>query len=143
MVDILKTETVDNIVKVFMDKTNTLCFNPKELGEELKSSQDMKDLSLYWIKELSNENYNVDGRNEYSSQIGKKLNDYSFIKEKFNTLNNPKMELVAKKITKEHKTLQQSFSSVVFYVITTMLTKKELEVIYKNLYFDFYITPMI
>lgn len=143
MNETLNNGTVDEIVKKFMDEVNILCFNTKSFGEKLKSNPNMRDLAYYWIKELSDKNYPIDGRNEYSANVGKKLITYSFIQDEITKLNNHRMEEVAKKMIKEHKTLQQSFSSVAFYVIAIKLTKKQMEELSKDLYEDFYITPMI
>lgn len=114
MID-LKTTSSQEIASYFSREVNSFCFKPKAAAEEQKSSRLMKDLDLCWIKILSDPAYRTDLRNEKSALTGRQLAEIPFIARKVEQLDNPKMEDVAKRMAMDHRTLQQTFSGLVFY----------------------------
>ena len=146
VMELLKKGTVNEIVKYFSNKVNDLCFKPQKICLELKESQEMKILTYYWIYILSQDTYRFDGRNEYSSQIGKKLYQIPFIKEQIDYLliySDEKMKLVAEKMSYEHRTLQQSFSSIIFYHLFITCNDNQQIYLKENFEKEFFLTPLI
>lgn len=142
MID-LKTASSKEIASYFSREVNNFCFNPKVTAEELKSSRLMKDLDLCWIKILSGPAYRTDLRNEKSSLTGRQLADIPFIAKKIAMINSPKMEEVAKIMTMDHRTLQQTFSGLVFYHFMITCNKRETQTLLKVMGDSFYKLPLI
>lgn len=143
MID-LKNCEAQEILNQFLYLTNDLCFKPQKTAEELKNSFLMKDLDLCWIRILANPDYRTDLRNEASAHVGKRLStEITFVKEKLKHVTNPKMERVAQKMAREHKTLQQSFSELVFYHFLLTCDRNETQILTEIMGEDFYILPLI
>ncbi len=142
MID-LKTANPQEIASYFSREVNNFCFNPKVTAEELKSSRLMKDLDLCWIRILSDPAYRTDLRNEKSALTGRRLADISFIAKKIAIINSPKMEEVTKIMTMDHRTLQQTFSSLVFYHFMITCNKRETLTLLKVMGDSFYKLPLI
>lgn len=140
----LELEEADEILNQFSYTVNNLCFKPNKTAEEFKDSQLMQDLDLCWIRILANPDYRTDLRNEASALVGKRLvEEIPFVKEKLKHSTNPKMEKVAQKMAREHKTLQQSFSELVFYHFLLTCDPNESKILTDTLGTDFYILPLI
>ena len=139
----LKTASSREIASYFSHKVNNFCFNPKAASEELKSSRLMKDLDLCWIRILSAPAYRTDLRNEKSAQTGSWLAEIPFIAKKLTLINNPKMEEVAKIMATDHRTLQQTFSGLVFYHFMLTCNKREIQALLKVMGDFFYKLPLI
>ena len=140
----LELEEVQEILNQFLYLTNDLCFKPQKTAEELRDSFLMKDLDLCWIRILANPDYRFDLRNEASAHVGKRLvEEVPFVKEKLEHITNPKMERVAKKMAREHRTLQQSFSELVFYHFWLICDRHETQILTDIMGEDFYILPLI
>ncbi len=142
MID-LKTANPQEIASYFSREVNNFCFNPKVTAEELKSSRLMKDLDLCWIRILSDPAYRTDLRNEKSALTGRRLADISFIAKKIAMTGSPKMEEVTKIMTMDHRTLQQTFSSLVFYHFMITCNKRETLTLLKVMGDSFYKLPLI
>lgn len=132
------------IVKEFMRIVNNFSFKPKELAEELKKSKEMRQLDFYWLVTISSSNYMTDGRNEIAARKGRELAEIPFIKKKMEKLPDDMYKLnIALEISREHKTLQQTFTGFVFYHILLTSTEKQKEQIIDRMGEDFYIMPLI
>ncbi len=142
MID-LKTASSQEIASYFSREVNNFCFSPKVTAEELKSSRLMKDLDLCWLRILSDPTYRTDLRNEKSSIVGRQLADIPFVKRKIELVDNPKMEDVAKRMEMDHRTLQQTFSSLVFYHFMLTCNKRETQTLLKIMGDSFYNLPFI
>lgn len=142
MID-LKTASSKEIASYFSREVNNFCFNPKVTAEELKSSRLMKDLDLCWIKILSDPAYRTDLRNEKSALTGRRFSDIPFVQRKVDLVDNPKMEEVAKIMATDHRTLQQTFSGLVFYHFMITCNKRETLTLLKVMGDSFYRLPLI
>lgn len=142
MID-LKTAKPQEIASYFSHEVNHFCFKPKAAAEELKSSRHMKDLDLCWIRILSAPAYRTDLRNERSAQTGRRLAEIPFIAKKITQISSPKMEEVAKIMAMDHRTLQQTFSGLVFYHFMITCNKKETLTLLKAMGDSFYKLPLI
>lgn len=139
----LKTMDTEEIARYFSYEVNNFLFKPKEIAEEQKNSPDMKDLDAYWIKKISSHDYRTDLRNEQAAVIGKLLATIPFIKKRIESVDNGKMAEVAEIMSYEHKTLQQTFSSLIFYHLQLTCTKKESVMLSDALGDTFYMLPLI
>lgn len=142
MID-LKTASSQEIASYFSREVNNFCFSPKVTAEELKSSRLMKDLDLCWLRILSDPTYRTDLRNEKSSIVGRQLADIPFVKRKIELVDNPKMEDVAKRMEMDHRTLQQTFSGLVFYHFMITCNKRETQTLLNVMGNSFYNLPFI
>ena len=142
MID-LETANPQEIASYFSHEVNNFCFNPKVTAEELKSSRLMKDLDLCWIRILSDSAYRTDLRNEKSALTGRRLAEIPFIAKKIALTGSPKMEEVAKIMAMEHRTLQQTFSGLVFYHFMVTCNKRETQTLLKVMGDSFYKLPLI
>lgn len=142
MID-LKVKEVQEIAKYFSCEVNNLFFKPDRIAEEQKDSKQMKDLDFCWIKILSGQNYMTDLRNEASAMIGRQLAEIPFVKEQMELVSNQKMKAVAKWMAMEHRTLQQTFSKLIFYHLMLACNKEELEEMIEVMGDSFYMLPLI
>lgn len=142
MVD-LKTASSKEIASYFSHEVNNFCFNPKVTAEELKSSRLMKELDLCWIRILSSPTYRTDLRNEKSAQTGSWLAEIPFIAKKITMIDSPKMEEVSEIMATDHRTLQQTFSGLVFYHFMITCNKRETQTLFKVMGDSFYRLPLI
>lgn len=142
MIDFKKSEK--EIASDFMRIVNNFSFNPKQLAEELGNSKEMKKLAYHWLVVLSSNSYMTDGRNEIAAKKGKELAEIPFIKSKLENLKDDmKMIKIALEISREHRTLQQTFSGFVFYYIFISSTAKQQAEITNRLGETFYRLPLI
>ena len=132
MID-LKNASSKEIASYFSHEVNNFCFNHKATAEELRSSRLMKDLDLCWIRILSDPAYRTDLRNERSAQTGRRLAEIPFIAKKIALTGSPKMEEVAKIMAMDHRTLQQTFSGLVFYHFMITCNKRETQMLFVTL----------
>lgn len=140
----LELEEADEILNQFSYAVNNLCFKPNKTAEEFKDSQLMQDLDLCWLRILANPDYRTDLRNEASARVGKRLvEEIPFVKEKLKHSTNPKMEKVAQKMARVHRTLQQSFSELVFYHFWLICDRHETQILTDIMGEDFYMLPLI
>lgn len=142
MIDLINASSQE-IASYFSREVNNFCFSPKVAAEEHKSSRLMKDLDLCWIKILSSPTYRTDLRNEKSAQTGRRLAAIPFVNRKMDLVDNPKMEDVAKRMAMDHRTLQQTFSGLVFYHFMLTCNKRENKTLLKVMGDSFYNLPFI
>ena len=142
MID-LEAKGAGEIIKYFSHEANNLLFSPDRIAEEQKGSRQMKDLDICWIKILSGDTYRTDLRNEASSKRGKQLADIPFIKRKMELVNNQKMEEVARNMSFEHRTIQQTFSKLIFYHFLQSCNDREAQTIVRVMGDSFYKLPLI
>ena len=142
MID-LKTANPQEIASYFSREVNNLFFRPDTIAGEQRKSRQMKDLDLCWIKTLSSYTYRTDLRNEASALAGRQLAKIPFIAKKMELTNNPKMEDVAKRMAMDHRTLQQTFSGLVFYHFMLTCNKRETQALLKVMGDSFYNLPLI
>lgn len=142
MID-LKTASSQEIASYFSREVNNLFFKPDTIAEEQKRSRQMKELDLCWIKTLSSYTYRTDLRNEKSALIGRQLSAIPFVKRKIEQLDNPKMEEAAKIMAMDHRTLQQTFSGLVFYHFMLTCNKRETQTLLGVMGDSFYKLPLI
>lgn len=142
MID-LKTANPKEIASYFSHEVNNFSFKPIVAAKELKSSRLMKNLDLCWIRILSDPAYEIDLRNEKSAQTGRRLAEIPFIAKKIATTGNPKMEEAAKIMATKHRTLQQTFSGLVFYHFMITCNKRESQTLLKVMGDSFYKLPLI
>lgn len=132
------------IAREFMRVTNNFSFDRKGLAEELRNSKEMKQLALHWLVILSSDNYMTDDRNAIAARKGKELAEVPFLKRKLaNLKDDVKMVKICMEISRDHRTLQQTFSGFVFYYILITATEKQQEQITSRLGESFYRLPLI
>lgn len=139
----LETANSQEIASYFLNKVNNFSFHPDNIAQEQKTSKYMKDLDICWIKTLSSYTYRTDRRNEASAETGRRLAEIPFIQRKIELVNNPKMEEVAKKMEMDHRTLQQTFSGLVFYHFMFTCNKRESQTLLNVMGDSFYKLPFI
>lgn len=142
MIDLKKAGSQE-IASYFSHEVNNMFFKPDKIAEEQKDSKQMKELDLCWIKILSSSTYRTDLRNEKSAIKGRLLADIPFVKRKIELVDNRKMEDVAKRMEMDHRTLQQTFSKLVFYHFMQSCNKKEKQILVKVMGDSFYRLPLI
>lgn len=142
MID-LETADAKEIAEFFTDITNSFSFNPVKTAEELRDSKLMNDLDICWIRVLSSPDYGTDGRNEIAARKGRQLAEIPFIKRKMERASSPKMMEAAKKIAWEHRTLQQTFSKLVFYHFMQECGNGNRQRLIRVMGGDFYKLPLI
>lgn len=139
----LKNTGVKEIARYFSYEVNNFLFKPEKIATEQKDSADMKDLDLCWIKILADRNYRTDLRNEQSAIAGRLLATIPFIKKRLESVDNSKMAEVAEIMSCDHRTLQQTFSSLIFYHLQLTSNKKEAAELAETLGDRFYMLPLI
>ncbi len=142
MID-LRNAGAEEIASYFSNEVNNMFFKPDTIAEEQRTSRQMKDLDLCWIRTLSSYTYRTDLRNEKSSMVGRQLSEIPFIAKKIKQLDNPKMEDVARRMSLDHRTLQQTFSGLVFYHFMLTCNKRETHTLLKVMGDSFYKLPLI
>lgn len=142
MIDLINASSQE-IASYFSHEVNNMFFKPDTIAEEQRKSRQMKDLDLCWIKTLSSYTYRTDLRNEKSSIVGRQLSEIPFIARKVEQLDNPKMEDVAKRMAMDHRTLQQTFSGLVFYHFMLTCNKRETQTLLGVMGNSFYKLPLI
>lgn len=131
------------IAREFMRVTNNFSFDRKGLAEELRNSKEMKKLALHWLVILSSDSYMTDDRNAIAARKGKELAEVPFLKKKLEKLEDEKMVKICMEISRDHRTLQQTFSGFVFYYILITSTAKQQEQIISRMGETFYRLPLI
>lgn len=139
----LKNTEVKEIARYFSYEVNNFLFKPEKIATEQKDSADMKDLDLCWIKILADRNYRTDLRNKQSAITGRLLATVPFIKKRLESVDNSKMAEVAEIMSCDHRTLQQTFSSLIFYHLQLTCNKKETAELTETLGDRFYMLPLI
>lgn len=139
----LETAEAKEIADYFSHEVNNFGFNPKEIAMEQEKSKQMGELDIYWIKILSSPAYQTDLRNEASARVGRQLAEIPFIKRKIELVDNQKMEAVAEKMAMDHRTLQQTFSKLVFYHFLQTSNKNEAKELTTIMGDSFYRLPLI
>ena len=86
---------------------------------------------------MSSQDYSTDLRNEASAQTAGQLAEIPFIREQMELVYNKKMAEVAEKLSQEHRTLQQTFSSLVFYHLALSCNEEESEMLFQYIDNDF------
>jgi len=142
MID-LKARSAKEIAAYFTCEVNSYSFNPQKAAEEQRGSRLMKDLDICWIKTLSSPAYRTDLRNEAAAMKGRQLSEIPFIKRKIGTVTNKKMEEVAEIMSMEHRTLQQTFSKLIFCHFMHSCNKKDSQTLLKVMGDPFYNLPLI
>lgn len=142
MID-LETAGAKEIASYFSSKVNNLFFKPDRIAEEQKDSKQMQDLDICWLKIVVSPTYRTDLRNEASAKVGRQLAEIPFVKRKMEFVDNPKMQEVAEKMATDHRTLQQTFSGLVFYHFMQCCNKSETETLLKVMGDSFYRLPLI
>ena len=139
----LKNTEVKEIARYFSYEVNNFLFKPEKIATEQIDSPDMKDLDLCWIKILADRNYRTDLRNEQSAITGRLLATVPFIKKRLESVDNSKMAEVAEIMSCDHRTLQQTFSSLIFYHLQLTCNEKEAAELTETLGGRFYMLPLI
>lgn len=142
MID-LNTSTAKEIASYFSAKVNSFLFRPETPAGELKGSSQMQDLDLCWIRILSGHTYQTDARNEAAAMTGRKLAGIPFVKRNLELVHNEKMETVAGIMVTDHRTLQQTFSGLVFFHFLQSCDKEESEKLIAVMGDSFYRLPLI
>lgn len=139
----LKNTEVKEIARYFSYEVNNFLFKPEKIATEQIDSADMKDLDLCWIKILADRNYRTDLRNEQSAITGRLLATIPFIRKRLESTDNRKMAEVAEIMSYDHRTLQQTFSSLIFYHLQLTCNEKETADLTDTLGDRFYMLPLI
>lgn len=142
MIDLVNSNAKE-IAGCFSHEVNTFTFRPDKIAEEQKNNREMLDLDVCWIKILSSPGYRTDLRNEASAKVGKQLAGIPFIKQKMDLVANPKMEAVAKSMALDHRTLQQTFSELVFYHLMLACNKEENQILSDTVGDSFFRLPLV
>ena len=139
----LKNTDVKEIAKYFSYEVNNFLFRPEKIATEQIDSADMKDLDICWIKILSSKDYMTDLRNEQAATVGRLLAAIPFIRKKMESVDNSKMAEVAKIMSCDHRTLQQTFSKLIFYHLQLVCNEKESADLAETLGDKFFMLPLI
>lgn len=139
----LQNTDVKEIAKYFSNKVNNFLFQPQPIAIEQKNSSDMKDLDHCWIKLISGNTYRTDARNEHSAKLAKSLVAMPFIQKAIAETDNSRMEEVARIMSCEHRTLQQTFSGLIFYHLQLTCSQQEQQALSGKFGTDFYKLPLI
>lgn len=139
----LKTASPQEIAKYFSREVNNMFFKPDKIAGEQGDSRQMEDLDICWIKVISDSGYRTDLRNEASAKTGRQLAEIPFVKRKMESVSNGKMEKVAKEMAIDHRTLQQTFSGLVFFHFLQSCDKEESEELIAVMGESFYRLPLI
>lgn len=139
----LKTANPQEIAKYFSHEVNNMFFKPDKIAEEQRDSKQMEDLDICWIKVISDSGYRTDLRNEASAKTGRQLAEIPFVQKKMESVSNEKMEKVAKEMAIDHRTLQQTFSGLIFYHFLQSCNKREAQTLIKVMGDSFYKLPLI
>lgn len=132
------------IAREFMRVTNSFTFDCKKLEEELRSNKEMKCLALYWLSILKSPDYRTDDRNAIAARKGSELAEIPFLKRKLENLKDDvKMVKICMEISRDHRTLQQTFSGFVFYYILITASEKQQEQLVSRMGEIFYRMPLI
>lgn len=142
MID-LKNYDAQEIVNQFSYMTNNLVFKVNKTAEEYQDSALMEELDLCWIRTVSSPEYRTDLRNEASAKVGRQLANIPFVSKKLEQSNNPKMAEVAEKMSRVHRTIQQSFSRLIFYHFMLICDRKEKQILCGIMGEEFYRLPLI
>lgn len=132
------------------DFVNNYTFDQSGFVEEIKTREDKEKILpilLFWILKLKiiNDCKRYDLRNEYSVIIGKKI--YKILHNEINDMYNKTSKSIREGVcfieamSKAHRTLQQSFSGLIFESLLCFPELKEKLLI--ELDEDFYKTPLI
>lgn len=111
----------------FDDYVNSLsCDNEAAVNAMLKAEnvEYYKNLSIAWIKKL-HEMYNnrlYDGRNEYACKLGNAI--YNAMAEYMSYTEDISVNDFVTTMSRNHRTLQQSFSSIVFLFLSKIYEKE-------------------
>lgn len=142
MID-LKTDSARQIASYFSNEVNSLLFHPEKIVKALLKSREMHDLDICWIKILSSPHYRTDLRNEASAIAAKQLARVPFIKIQLKTVSNAKMADVAEMMAREHRTLQQSFSWLIYYHLIQTCSDTEMKQLSQTVDDSFFHLPLI
>ena len=111
-------DNTKNAVSLLSDICNNLFYDFRELvtrlSENEKAKGNMEALSAEWIRVLHNqhEEHRYDARNEYSVSIGEEL--YSMYQSEPWMEGNPILREIAGEMSFQHRTIQQTFSGMIF-----------------------------
>ena len=139
----LKTASPQEITKYLSHEVNNMFFKPDKIAGEQRDSRQMEDLDICWIKVISDSGYRTDLRNEASAKTGRQLAEIPFVQKKMESVSNEKMEKVAKEMAIDHRTLQQTFSGLVFCHFLQSCDKEESEKLIAVMGESFYRLPLI
>lgn len=142
MID-MEAATAEEIASYFSHETNRLSFSPEGIAGEQRGSKQMEDLDICWIRILSSHAYGTDLRNERSAQVGRELAGIPFVRKKMESVRNGKMEEVAEMMGRDHRTIQQSFSRLVFFHFSQSCSQREARILAKAMGGSFYRLPLI
>ena len=142
MMDLKNTE-VKEIARYFSGEVNNFLFKPQLIATEQKNSKDMQDLDFCWIKILTSNEYRTDLRNEQSAKVGRLLATVPFIRKRLESVGNSKMMKVAEIMSCDHRTLQQTFSSLIFYHLQLISSEEDTAELSQVLGDRFYMLPLI
>lgn len=140
----LGSKTTDELIVYFSRMANNICFRPETAAEELISDTDMEALDAHWIRILADINYRTDGRNELAALTARKLAAVPVVQEMIrNNSENEKMQTVAEGMALDHRTIQQSFSRLVFYHLYLAVPVEAKKELVKTAGEEFWYLPMI
>lgn len=143
MIDLINSDAQE-IVNQFSYLTNNLLFKPNKTAEEYRDSALMEELDICWIKTLSSPEYRTDLRNEASAQTAKKLVGIPFVSRKMGLVSpDTRMAEVASRMRQEHRTLQQTFSKLVFCHFMSTCNGEEQKTLRDVMGGEFYRLPLI
>lgn len=104
--------------------------NSNAIQKQPNARKNFEKIALSWIHELYDMKLRdaYDGRNEFSVRIGAVLYNFlPIVAPRFKYELSPIGMQFSAKFSREHRTLQQSFSSIVFSFLSKQLTTKEAE----------------
>ena len=111
-------DNTKNAVSLLSDICNNLFYNFRELvtrlSENEKAKENMEALSAEWVRVLhkQREEHRYDARNEYSVSVGEEL--YSMHQSEPWMKENPIFREIAGEMGFQHRTIQQTFSGLIF-----------------------------
>ena len=111
-------DNTKNAVSLLSDICNNLFYNFRELvtrlSENEKAKENMEALSAEWIRVLhkQREEHRYDARNEYSVSVGEEL--YSMHQSEPWMKENPIFREIAGEMGFQHRTIQQTFSGLIY-----------------------------
>ena len=109
---------------------NHICFTPYGLVADILSNEDTKHsfgkIATCWLK-MQSKNEHFDDRNQYSIETAKAIMSSEGVEEVLAPVEDDDVWVkeFCEKMSKNHRTLQQTFSGIVFYYLHSVWTRTQ------------------
>lgn len=126
----LRMKKGDDLFKSVDGVINNVCFTPYALVSDILSDEDTNrsfgKIATHWLKTQSENEY-FDARNQYSVETAKNITSSENLNNALTPVTDDDtwVKEFCDKMNKNHRTLQQTFSSVVFYYLHNVWSKTQ------------------